>query len=43
MALKINAKFEGKLTYTSKIDVRNYAKYNQSTQKSENWGLDEIL
>ena len=27
MALKINAKFEGKLTFASKYDMRNYANF----------------
>ena len=31
MALKIDAKFEGKLTCTSKNDMRNLANFHQST------------
>ena len=34
MALKINTKFEGKLTFDSKDDMRNLANFHQSTQKS---------
>ena len=41
MALKIDAKFEGKLTCASKTDMRNLENFYQSTQKSQNW--DQIL
>ena len=34
MTLKIDAKFEGKLTYASKNDMRNSTNFNQSTFKS---------
>ena len=31
MALKIDAKFEEKLTYTFKNDMRNFTNFNQNT------------
>ena len=34
MALKTDTKFEGKLTCTSKNDMRNFANFHQSTFKS---------
>ena len=34
MALKIDTKFEGKLTCASKNDIRNFANFHQSTFKS---------
>ena len=34
MALKIDAKFEGKLTCAFKNDMRNFANFHQSTFKS---------
>ena len=34
MGLKIDAKFEGKLTCTSKIDMRNLANFHHSTLES---------
>ena len=34
MALKIDTKFEGKMTCTSKNDMRNFANFHQSTFKS---------
>ena len=34
MALKIDTKFEGKLTCTSKNDMRNFANFHQSTFES---------
>ena len=43
MALKIDAKFNGKLTCASKHDMRNLANFHQSTQKSQNWDLYGIL
>ena len=43
MALKIDAKFEGKLTCASKNDMTNLANFYQSTQKSQNWDFDGIL
>ena len=42
MALKIDAKFEGKLTCAFKND-RDLANFHQSTRKSQNWDFDEIL
>ena len=42
MALKIDVKFEGKLTCASKDDM-NLANFHQSTRKSQNWDFDEIL
>ena len=43
MALKIDAKFEGKLTCAFKNDMRNLANFHQSTWKSQNWDFDGIL
>ena len=43
MALKIDIKFEGKLTYASKNDMRNLVNLYQSTRKSQNWDFDGIL
>ena len=43
MALKIEEKFKGKLTCTSKNGMRNLVNYHQSTQKSQNWDFDGIL
>ena len=43
MALKIDAKFEGKLTCASKNDMRNLATFYQSTQKPQNWDFGRIL
>ena len=43
MALKIEEKFEGKLAYPSKNDMRNLVNYHLSTQKSQNWDFDGIL
>ena len=34
MALKIDTKFEGKLTCASKNDMRNFANFHQSTFES---------
>ena len=42
LTLKIDAKFEGKLTCTFKND-RNLTNFHQSTWKSQNWDFDEIL
>ena len=36
MALNTDAKFEGKLTCASKNDMKNLAKFHQSTRKSQN-------
>ena len=35
--------FEGKLTCTSKNNIRNLANFHQSTWKSQNWDFDAIL
>ena len=43
MTLKCHAKFDVKLTCASKTDMRNLANFHQSTQKSKNWNVDEIL
>ena len=43
MALKIDAKFEGKLTCAFKNNVRNLSTFHQSIQKSQNWDFDGIL
>ena len=37
MALKIDAKFEGKRTCAYKNDMRNLVNFHQSTQKSQHW------
>ena len=34
MALKIDVKFEGKLTRASKNDIKNFANFHQSTFES---------
>ena len=43
MALKIGKTFEGKLTCTSKNDMRNLERFHQRTCKSQNWDFDGIL
>ena len=43
MALKIDGKYEGKLTLAFKNDMRNLGNFHQSTRKSHNWGFDGIL
>ena len=43
MALKIDTKFEGKLTCASKNDMRNLANFHQSTRRSQNLDFDGIL
>ena len=43
MTLKIDVKFEGKLTFASKNDIRNLANFHQRTGKSKNWDFDGIL
>ena len=43
MTLKIDTKFEGKLTCASKNDMRNLANFHQSTQKSQNWDFNRVL
>ena len=39
MALKIDAKFEGKLTCASKNDMKNLATFHQSSQKCQKLAL----
>ena len=43
MALKIDKKFEGKLTCASKNEIKNLANFHQSTWKSQNWDVYGIL
>ena len=43
MTLKSDAKFEEKLTCGLENDMRNLAKFQPSTQKSQNWDFDGIL
>ena len=43
MALNIDAKFEGKLTFAFKNDMRNLGNFHQRTWKSQNWNFDGIL
>ena len=43
MALKVDAKFERKLTCDLKNDMKNLANFHQSTRKSQNWDFEEIL
>ena len=43
LALKINAKFEGKLTCASKNDMKNLANSYQITGKSQNWNFGGML
>ena len=43
MTLKSGAKFEEKLTCTSKNDMKNLENFHQSTRKSQNWDFDGIL
>ena len=43
MALKIDAKFEGKLTCASKNDMTNLTTFHQSTQKPQNMDFGRIL
>ena len=39
MGLKIDTKFEGKLTCASKNDMRNLTNFDPSTQKSQKFAL----
>ena len=41
--LKSDAKFEEKLTLSSKNDMRNLVNFNASSSKSENLHLDVLL
>ena len=43
MTLKIDVKFEEKLTCGLENDMRNMANFHQSTRKSQNWDFDGIL
>ena len=43
MALQIYTKFEGKLTYAWKNDMRNLSNFHQSTWKSQNWDFNGML
>ena len=43
MTLKIDAKFEDKLTGGLEKDKRNLANFYQNTRKSKKWNFDEIL
>ena len=43
MVMNIDAKFKGKLTCSSKNDMKNLANFHQSTRKSQNWDFDGIL
>ena len=42
MTLKSDAKFEEKLTCGFENDMRNLAKFQRSTRKSQNWDFDGI-
>ena len=42
MAVKIDAKFEGKQSCASKNDMGNLANFHKSTRKSQNWDFDGI-
>ena len=43
MTLKSDAKFEEKLTFGSKNDMRNLVNFNASSGKSENLHFDMLL
>ena len=43
MALNIDAKFRGKLTFAFKNDIKNLGNFHQSTWKSQNSDFDGIL
>ena len=43
MILECDAKFEEKLTCGSENDIRNLAKFHQSTRKSQNWHFHWVL
>ena len=43
MTLKSDAKFEEKLTFGLKNDLRNLGNFYQSTQKCSDWDFDGIL
>ena len=43
MALSIESKFEGKLNFDVKNDIRNFGNFLQSTGKFQNWDFDGIF
>ena len=43
MTMKVDAKFEEKLTSGLENGMRNLANFHQSTQKGQNWDFDGIL
>ena len=43
MTLKSDAKFKEKLTCFSEYDMRNLAKFHQSSRKCQNWNFDGII
>ena len=43
MALNIDAKFKGELTFAFKNDIRNLGNFRQSNWKSQNSDFDGIL
>ena len=43
MPVNIDAKFEGKLTFAFKNDMRNLGSFHQRTLKSQNWNFYGIL
>ena len=43
MALKIDAKFERKLTCAFKNGMRHFANFHQSTRKFQNWDFAGML
>ena len=43
MALKIDTKFEGKLTCASSNDMKDLANSHQSTRKSPSWDFYGVL
>ena len=43
MTRNIDSKFEEKLTFAFKIDMRNLGTFHQSNRKSPNWDFDGIL
>ena len=43
MALKIDVKFEEKLTCELENDMKNLTIFYQSTRNSQNWDFDGIL
>ena len=43
MALKVDAKFEGKLTWASKSDMKNLANFHYNSWRYQNWDFDGIL